>query len=61
MIIKYIFDNGLFDDVSDEVQAAVISLINDTFVDKIRRYMEPKMQSLRAGLPANVVLLHNRI
>ena len=54
-IIKYIFDNGLFDDVSDEVQAAVISLINDAFMDKIKRYMESKIQMLRIGQSADVI------
>ena len=38
-IIKYIFDSGLFDNVSGEVQAAVVSLIDDAFMDKIKRYM----------------------
>jgi hypothetical protein len=45
----------LFDDVSDEVQAAVISLINDTFMDKIQRYMETKIQVLRIGQSADVI------
>ena len=53
-IIKYILDNGLFDDVSDEVQAAVISLINDTFMDKIKN-METKIQMLRIGQSADVI------
>jgi hypothetical protein len=54
-IIKYILDNGLFNDVSDEVQAAVISLINDAFMDKIKRYMETKIQVLRIGQSADVI------
>jgi hypothetical protein len=54
-IIKYILDNGLFNDVSDEVQAAVISLINDTFMDKIQRYMESRLQMLRIGQSADII------
>ena len=38
-----------------EVQAAVVSLIDDAFMDKIKRYMESKIQMLRIDQSADVI------
>ena len=55
MLIVYISNNGLFDGVTEEVQVAVVGLIDDTFMDKIKRYMESKIQLLRIGQSADVI------
>ena len=54
-LIEYIFRNGLFDNISGEVQEAVVNLIDDDFMDKLRSYMESRLQMLRISQSADII------
>ena len=41
--------------VSGEVQKAVVSLIDDDFMDKLKSYMESRLQTLRVGQSADII------